>query len=68
MQLKTINKYSNDVDYLYLDLYVTGLTVATTSVINAVIEHNKIYKNKIILTLFHYDRETNSYYEQQMLG
>ena len=66
--LETINKYSNDVDYLYLDLYVTGLTVATTSVINAVLTHNKIYKNRVILTLYHYNRDTDVYYPQQMLG
>ena len=66
--LETINKYSSDVDYLYLDLYVTGLTVATTSVINAVLEHNRTYKNKVILTLYHYNRDTDVYYPQQMLG
>ena len=55
-------------DYLYLDLYVTGLTVATTSVINAVLEHNRTYKNKVVFTLYHYNRDTDVYYPQQMLG
>ena len=66
--LETINKYSNDVNYLYLDLYVTGLTVATTSVINAVLEHNRTYKNKVVLTLYHYNKDTDVYCPQQMLG
>ena len=66
--LETINKYSSEVDYLYLDLYVTGLTVATTSVINAVLDHNRTYKNKVILTLYHYNKDTDTYYPQQILG
>ena len=66
--LETINKYSSDVDYLYLDLYVTGLTVATTSVINAVLYHNRTYKNRVILTLYHYNKDTDTYYPQQILG
>ena len=65
--LETINKYSSDVDYLYLDLYVTGLTVATTSVINAVLDHNRTYKNRVILTLYHYNKDTDTYYPQQIL-
>lgn len=66
--LETINKYSSDVDYLYLYLYVTGLTVATTSVINAVLYHNRTYKNRVILTLYHYNKDTDTYYPQQILG
>ena len=41
-----------------LDLYVTGLTVALVSVINY------CCINHIPLTLYHFDRETNSYYPQ----
>lgn len=66
--LETINKYSSDVDYLYLDLYVTGLTVATTSVINAVLDHNRTYKNRVILILYHYNKDNDTYYPQQILG
>ena len=66
--LETINKYSSDVDYLYLGLYITGLTVATTSVINAVLDHNRTYKNRVILTLYHYNKDTDTYYPQQILG
>ena len=66
--LETINKYSSDVDYLYLDLYVTGLTVATTSVINVVIEHNRTYKNRVISTLYYYNKDNDTYYPQQILG
>ena len=51
-----------------LDLYVTGLTVATTSLINAVLDHNRTYKNRVILTLYHYNKDTDTYYPQQILG
>ena len=43
-----------------IHLYVTGLTVATIAVINAVIKHGKE------LVLWHYDREQSSYYPQKL--
>lgn len=43
-----------------LNLYVTGLTVALVSVINA------CRKLNIKLTLWHYDRNTNGYYPQSV--
>lgn len=43
-----------------LNLYVTGLTVALVTVINYCKMHN------IDLTLYHYDRNTNSYYPQKV--
>lgn len=44
-----------------LGLYVTGLSVALVAVINACHELN------IPLTLYHYDRDSNSYYTQEVL-
>ncbi len=43
-----------------IDLYVTGLTVALVAVINAAISHG------IILTLYHFDRESGNYYPQEL--
>jgi hypothetical protein len=43
-----------------LELYVTGLTVALVSVINYCLI------NYIPLTLWHYNRDTNSYYSQKL--
>lgn len=45
-----------------LHLYVTGLTVLTASVISY------CALNGISLTLFHYDRETEDYYQQRLFG
>lgn len=42
-------------------LYVTGLTVVTTTVMKYCFKHN------ISLTLMHYDRENDSYYPQEIL-
>lgn len=44
-----------------LDLYVTGLSVALVAVINVCRE------NDIYLKLWHYDKETNSYYQQEVI-
>lgn len=44
-----------------LDLYVTGLTVALVGVINACRLHPEV-----TLTLYHYDRESGSYYPQKV--
>lgn len=41
-----------------LHLYVTGLTAATVEVMNFCIEHN------VELTLFHFDRDSQSYVAQ----
>ncbi len=45
---------------LQVNLYVTGLTVALIAVINA------LAKTDTELTLYHYDRDTNSYYPQKV--
>ena len=47
-------------DCTELDLYVTGLSVALTTVIRYCAEHD------IPLTLYHYDARTREYYHQQM--
>ena len=41
-------------------LYITGLTVAVITVINAVIKYNKE------IVFWHYDRETETYYPQRL--
>lgn len=43
-------------DIVYLDLYVTGLTVALIAVLNV------CKSMKINVTLYHYNRETGDYY------
>lgn len=50
-----------ELDIKSLDLYVTGLTVALISVLNA------CHKLGIVVTLYHYDREEGNYYPQQVL-
>jgi len=45
-----------------LEVYVTGLTVALGAVISYCID------NLIPLTLYHYDKESNSYYPQVILS
>jgi|688.fasta_scaffold159643_6 hypothetical protein len=52
----TCNSKLNGCDYL--ELYVTGLTVALTTVINY------CCKKHIALILWHYDRDNNNYYCQ----
>ncbi len=48
-------------DIKSLDLYVTGLTVALIAVLNA------CRQLEIVVTLYHYDRESGNYYPQQVL-
>lgn len=53
-------------DKLHLNLYVTGLTVALISVLNAC----RLLDPKLLdleITLYHYDRDTNSYYPQEVI-
>lgn len=47
-------------DIKKLNLYVTGLTVALIAVLNATKELN------IKVTLWHFDRESNEYYKQEV--
>lgn len=48
-------------DIKSLDLYVTGLTVALVSVLNACRQLG------IVVTLYHYDRESGNYYPQKVI-
>lgn len=50
-----------ELDIKSLDLYVTGLSVALVAVINS------CHKLGIVVTLYHYDREKDHYYPQQVL-
>ena len=45
----------------HINLYVTGLTVALVSIIKACMELH------VSLTLYHYDRDSNSYYPQEVI-
>lgn len=47
-------------DIEYLELYVTGLTVALIASLNA------CKKLNIKVTLYHFDRETGTYYKQNV--
>lgn len=53
-------------DRLQLNLYVTGLTVALVSVLNACRLLDPEFFN-LKVTLYHYDRDTNSYYPQEVI-
>lgn len=46
----------------HINLYVTGLTVALVSIIKACMELH------VSLTLYHYDRESNGYYPQEVIS
>lgn len=58
--MNTAHESLQDVEAL--ELYVTGLTVACTTVIRYCIN------NLIPLKLMHFDRESGSYYPQVILG
>lgn len=60
LQSEAYNKLKA-LDIKSLDLYVTGLTVALVSVLNACRQLG------IVITLYHYDRESDNYYPQQVL-
>ena len=45
---------------VHINLYVTGLTVALISVINAMRDED------VTITLYHYDRDTGEYYSQEV--
>lgn len=49
-----------DLDIRFLNLYVTGLTVALIASLNA------CKKLNIKVTLYHFDRETGTYYKQNV--
>lgn len=46
---------------VHINLYVTGLTIALISVINA------MRGEDVTITLYHYDRDTGEYYPQEVM-
>lgn len=62
--VKGLEKYALkkllDLDIRYLNLYVTGLTVALIASLNA------CKKLDIKVTLWHFDRETDTYFSQEV--
>lgn len=59
LETEAINKLAS-LDIEYLELYVTGLTVALIASLNA------CKKLNIKVTLYHFDRETGTYYKQNV--
>lgn len=60
-----LKTFSRDVDYLYVDLYYSNndKLIQLTSFLNEVVEYNRTYKNRIIVTINH-----NNNQKQQFLG
>ena len=54
----------NNSEIVCINLVVTGLTVALISVINYCLKLNKF--KDVSLTLLHYDRDKNEYYQQSV--
>ena len=55
-----LSAYNAEADFVVLDLYVTGLTVALIAVVNVCQQLN------IVLRLKHFNRETGEYYTQEV--
>ena len=60
-----LKTYSKDVDYLYIELSYENndKLLQITSLMNEVVEYNRTYKNRVILTINH-----NNEQKQQFLG
>lgn len=60
-----LKTFSRDVDYLYVDLHYSDndKLIQLTSFLNEVVEYNRTYKNRIIVTINH-----NNNQKQQFLG
>lgn len=60
-----LKTFSRDVDYLYVDLYYNDndKLIQVTSFLNEVVDYNRTYKNRIIVTIIH-----NNNQKQQFLG
>lgn len=60
-----LKTFSRDVDYLYVDLHYSNndKLIQLTSFLNEVVEYNRTYKNRIIVTINH-----NNNQKQQFLG
>lgn len=60
-----LKTFSRDVDYLYIDLNYNNndKLIQVTSFLNEVVDYNRTYKNRIIVTIIH-----NNNQKQQFLG
>lgn len=60
-----LKTFSKDVDYLYVDLHYSDndKLIQVTSFLNEVVEYNRTYKNRIIVTINHINGQ-----KQQFLG
>lgn len=60
-----LKTFSRDVDYLYVDLNYNNndKLIQVTSFLNEVVDYNRTYKNRIIVTIIH-----NNNQKQQFLG
>lgn len=60
-----LKTFSRDIDYLYVDLHYSNndKLIQLTSFLNEVVEYNRTYKNRIIVTINH-----NNNQKQQFLG
>ncbi len=60
-----LKTYSKDVDYLYVELSYgnNNKLLQVTSLMNEIVDYNRTYKNKVILTINHINEQ-----KQQFLG
>lgn len=60
-----LKTFSRDVDYLYVDLHYNNndKLIQVTSFLNEVVDYNRTYKNRIIVTINHINEQ-----KQQFLG
>lgn len=60
-----LKTFSRDIDYLYVDLHYSNndKLIQVTSFLNEVVDYNRTYKNRIIVTIIH-----NNNQKQQFLG
>ena len=60
-----LKTFSRDVDYLYVDLHYSNndKLIQVTSFLNEVVDYNRTYKNRIIVTINHINEQ-----KQQFLG
>ena len=60
-----LKTYPKDIDYLYVELGYENndKLLQVTSFMNAVVDYNRTYKNRVILTIYHINCQ-----KQQFLG
>ncbi len=59
-----LKTYSKDVDYLYIELSYENndKLLQITSLMNAVVDYNRTYKNRIILTINHNNGQKQQFF------